>query len=599
MKKFLLVATAAALAAASSAVLAQTVADNDIALTDPSGWVEETLPASTAIAEWLSGMSERTKTIGASGLTLGGLRIASIADQTIGGLGTLTLGTNGIDMSSAGGNFIIDTNLATSVAQAWKVSTGRTLTVGTLDAHTLALGGNLSITNGTGAWSTTVINSDITGTGHIFVGANNSSSAAASTYTEVHLNGKNAFIGNVYMSGNSRLVLGSGDALGGSAGALYFTTGSTSHQIASQPMYITTAADAGDLSFDNPLIQSANTAYMYFEGQNSIAFNNGFTVGNGSSSYFVSNITGKNAETGKDNALTLGGNVGIGQNVVFAGSGRIVIAGTLGNNVGVANGFHMHVGYPNSYTDTDSLKGKSTVLQIASGATCTMRTAEVHIGATLIVDGNYVNNESGSNLVVANGAALGGRGTITLQTVTVASGATLGGGLTINANSIALNNTSFKFNAGEVKTLKGNLTWGGNIALDLTGKAEDWVFGEDVFSLLFDLRGVTGTYAGANVTSSNTITSTEFDLAQVLEDAEMELGDLKIVYYGGLGTSSAEYDEMFKGVRGIYLLGATAIPEPSTWLLLGAGAAVLVVFRRRALRRNQIVLDAFLILGLN
>lgn len=97
-------------------------------LTAGTSWTGSTAPGSGDVATWAS------TSLGA-GLTLGtsrswsGISVAS-ALSAIGvtGAGTLTLGTDGINMASSAVDLSIGTPLALGANQTWTVNSGRTLT---------------------------------------------------------------------------------------------------------------------------------------------------------------------------------------------------------------------------------------------------------------------------------------------------------------------------------------------------------------------------------------------------------------------------------------------------------------------------------------
>jgi len=114
------------------------------------------------------------------------------------------------------------------------------------------------------------------------------------------------------------------------------------------------------------------------------------------------------------------------------------------------------------------------------------------------------------------------------------------------------------------------LTWasGDNtITLDLLG---DWGVGSDINKLLIDMSGggsLVGHTNGAVLQNwAFDSTSSLFGYASTKALTEEDDWGVYLQYVAG---------------EGVYLRSGGVIPEPSTWLLLGAGATVLVVFRRR------------------
>jgi len=194
-------------------------------------------------------------------------------------------------------------------------------------------------------------------------------------------------------------------------------------------------------------------------------------------------------------------------------------------------------------------------------------------------------------VTVASGAKLGGTGTIGGQTTINSGGTLLAHNLTftrgLNLSPTAAGNKTVQFSGSDLVIVADHsvldpsvLTWGSAtsaVTIDLVGKG--WEFGSagaGYFTLLFDLSDAgafsTTSYGGPENKLNFTLFGLDADAATALAAAKMSSADLWLYYEDGS-----------QGTRGIYLMGAKgfAIPEPSTWLLLGAGAAFTVIFRRR------------------
>jgi fibronectin-binding autotransporter adhesin len=123
-----------ALLALAEAAWGQTVikANNEQNLDDPLSWSGLLVPGPDDIAVWNSTVTAPNTTQFLSDLSWSGLRIANPGGLvTIGGT-TLTLGRNGIDLSTATADLTINSGvtLLSNTVQSWKVATGRKLTIG-------------------------------------------------------------------------------------------------------------------------------------------------------------------------------------------------------------------------------------------------------------------------------------------------------------------------------------------------------------------------------------------------------------------------------------------------------------------------------------
>jgi autotransporter-associated beta strand protein len=115
---------------AGAAVIAK--ANNAVDLNLTNSWLGEVLPANTDVAVWNSTVTgPNVVNLGANQSWLGLKLLNPLGVMTIGNspAATLTLGTNGVDMSGATTDLTMLCNVTLGTAQTWDVAAGRTNTV--------------------------------------------------------------------------------------------------------------------------------------------------------------------------------------------------------------------------------------------------------------------------------------------------------------------------------------------------------------------------------------------------------------------------------------------------------------------------------------
>src|SRR3712207_4709983 len=91
-------------------------------------WIGNKVPGSTDVAYWGSSSAATTASLGSSMTWLGILIANPGGNITINAGNTLTLGSSGIDMSSATVNLTLNCAVGLVASQTWSVNSGRTLT---------------------------------------------------------------------------------------------------------------------------------------------------------------------------------------------------------------------------------------------------------------------------------------------------------------------------------------------------------------------------------------------------------------------------------------------------------------------------------------
>ena len=169
-----LLAAVTAFAACSHSVSAveRIKQNNTTALNLAGSW--DTLPGDSDIATWnntVAGANASALGAGVVGgvswlgikivnpgglVTIGNTTTAAGGDLVSGTTDVLTLGTSGIDMSSATMNLLINGNMIIGGNQSWQVASGRTLQIQTINTTARMTGsGNLNLVNSTGSGTAT------------------------------------------------------------------------------------------------------------------------------------------------------------------------------------------------------------------------------------------------------------------------------------------------------------------------------------------------------------------------------------------------------------------------------------------------------------
>ncbi len=132
-------------------------ANNGDALNLTTSWIGGVVPGANDIASWNSTLAGANFTDLGADLGWQGISIKNPGGGVvIGGANTLTVGTSGIDMSSAIQDLVITSGLTIAGGQFWNVATGRVLAVGT-GAFTRTAGATLVARGGAGIITTTTI----------------------------------------------------------------------------------------------------------------------------------------------------------------------------------------------------------------------------------------------------------------------------------------------------------------------------------------------------------------------------------------------------------------------------------------------------------
>jgi len=500
------------------------------------------------------------------------------------------------------------------------IVTGATLNLQTNAAGSIGVGGNgassdsLQITNGghvlggnvfVGFGGGTNNSLSIGGTGSsltaegssvgYFVGSNSSyNSVLVSTGGTLTTYGS-TFLSENGASNNTVLVTGAGALWSNSAAISVGDNGSATLTLANGG-----AVDAASITLaqSNGSVGTVNVGTYGADGSGGTLTSSNISFGSGSGTlnFNQSNAAAIGANisgSGSVNQLGTGTTILTGNNTSFSGL-TTISAGTLQIGDGVTSGTSVGSGnFSNNaslvlnplssanYTVSGQISGSGSVTMSGAG-TATLTGSNTYAGGTLVNEGTLlVNNTSGSgvgsgNLTVETGTTLGGNGTIG-GAATINSGGTLTpglnglgaltftNGLTLSAGATSSVSLTSPSAYSSINIKGGVLSYNGDLIINFSTNA---AVAGNTFTLFNMTNGAieNGNLSGIELTNS------------LLGSTWMN--------NSGVGTWSLG----FGGVEWVFTqangeLVTSAVPEPSTYVLLSIGLAALVLLYRR---RNSV-----------
>jgi autotransporter-associated beta strand protein len=475
MKKLIVMLVLGAVMSASAADVFKKDGNVNNIATATAAWSNSVVPTSSDVAVWNTNLAAATNGLNNLGSSTSwlGIRVGSALSRAVtlnaAGSEILTLGSSGIDMTSARNNFTIGTKVDLGSSQTWAVSNTKTLAVsgvisGASDkvltkngSGTLTLGGTNTYSGGTvlndGTLNITANDSLGSGTLTINGGTLNNS---LSVYTT---NANATVINNdftVSMTGNRGLNLGgNGISLGSAAGSSRTITVVTN--VSGNGLMAFRGAIANGTTA-NQLIKSGDGAIGLF-GTNT--YNGGTVLNNGN--LFINNSASLGSGVLTINGGSINANSGYisDANGVTLGNAGMVINSDFSINF-VTGGGVKPLNFGIGDISLGSAGGTSrTISQIGSAA--------VTVGGN-ISDGAtakqlIINNTGGGKFTFTGTNSYSGGTVINASagTVALAGPNTSSGGVILNAGALleinhaeALSKGTFTINGGTFNNLSGN-----------------------------------------------------------------------------------------------------------------------------------------------
>ena len=236
--------------------------------------------------------------------------------------------------------------------------------------------------------------------------------------------------------------------------------------------------------------------------------------------------------------------------ISYSGANSTRALTLTGNNTGNNT---LALDYGNNGTGNNTLTKNGTGKWVLAGNNSYTGTTTINAGS-LLINGNQTSANGG--VFVNNGGTLGGTGTI--------GGATTIRGILAPGDGVGTLN------------IANNVTWNATAS---AGDSTDWEF-DLAAGNTADLLNITGNFlkTGTGVFRFDFLGSTEIGIFKLVDwtgTTNFSVGDFSYTNLGAGNTGNFAFN-------GSQLeLTVSAIPEPSTWGLIGASLLVLLTFRRR------------------
>lgn len=591
--------------------------DNNSYINNPASWGGNAVPGPDDIAVWGSGLAgDLTNTLGGN-VSFGGLKVTNTGGTsyiiTSTGLSVLTIGSSGIDMSTATADLTIGAVLNLDASQTWTVASGRTLT---MTSNSSSGTGTITLA-GSGTFAMNSNNAFGSGTLNLNDGVHLSVSSTRTIYNAVNLNGDisiltgaflTTFAGGMNISEGSHTITVSGSAATalsfsggavaggqeiGGPGQLVFENGNGD---GSSMVNVRMGAGAQDYPQIRADVSIGDNVSVFFQVAQIFTADSDLTVQSGG----VFNMSNNG---GSSLSQTIGSLAGAGSvtnnSTVDKKVAILTIDGGTSNKTTTFSG-NITTG-PGNSSISITKQGAST--QILSGTNTYYGQTLVNAG-TLLVSGTHIDSPT-TGIPVGNT----GYGSATSGHYIVASGAILGGdGLIAGNNSNANNSNMVLVQSGgilapgeEIGTLKLdggniggtnsrvlNMATGAKFSFDLAGDGTSadqialWHYANG--DVLLNANKIDLTLKGPLVAGTYTVTLFSFysDDGTTSINSGITSGlALGVIDPNISGTPTLNYNAGGHTIDLTY----TVIPEPQSWALLGLGFGVLLWSGRRRLSR--------------
>jgi autotransporter-associated beta strand protein len=612
-------------------------ANNSTALNLGTSWVGGNAPGINDIADYTSTVTLNLNTPLGGDLSFAGIRIGatggSATTMTISGANTLTLGASGIDMSAANSNLAISSGLSLGANQTWNIASGRKLSTSGVVTGTGSLlisgSGTVEISGNANTYSggTTIGSGSIV---RINSSGNNTNTPFGSGGLTLNDNATitGISVGNRYI--NNAISLNGNATLGGlNASNTFYVTGGVDTGASTRTLNIVNASaptsantslifygagksisGAGRLVLANGNGATSPEVWVRMGNSDSFTVSTDLTIGTGVSLYFnnsniLTNSTALTVDAGGTMDISNKGGSTIEQTIEsLSGAGRVT---SERNNAGISTlTINGGAATARSTFSGDVVTGTSggSISVVKTGATTQVFSgANTYYGQTVVNQGTLLINGTHTDSANTTGNGYGGAAIGHFQ---VATGASFGGGGRIAGNNAQNNSNMVLVQSGGTLTpgdgigtltLDGanisgtnsrvlNMATGSEFAFQLSGdgtsadQVEFWNYTSGDLLLNSNAINLTlsGTVAAGTYTvnlfefysdSGVTFTTSGVTSGLVLGTLDSRIANASITYNSALGNISLQY---------------TVVPEPGTWVLVGLGAFVILLARRKATR---------------
>lgn len=590
--------------------------NNTNALNLTGSWVGGVVPGSSDIAVFDSTLTTNRSSVIGDNQSWSGIKVTD-AGGTLHTINpstgfTLTLGTSGIDMSTATADLSISAIMDLSASQTWTVGSDRKLIISGNNTGT----GTISLA-GTGTFA--LGSNAVFGTGTLNLGdgvtLTSSSASSRSIFNSVNLNGNVGvlmtgasassitFGGSIDIGAETRVVSVSnanGSATnptlvfsGGGAAGTNQITGSgvlaleNGNGSLSPAVNVRIGISAADFSVVQSDVSVGDNVFVSFGANNVFGTESDLTIQTGG----VLNLSNNGGSSVSQTVKSLSGAGTITNNTSSTGTATFTINGGASTDTTAFTGV-----LQNGATGLLGLTKSGSSTQVLSGAN-TYTGSTVINGGSLIVDGTHIQSTTGFGYTVNSGGTLGGTGNIarfstsnTQNAVLVNSGGSIapgsGGIGTLTLDGVNLSGIN-------VRVL--NMASGATFDFELSGNgtsADQVAFWNYVSGdFLLNTNAINLSLTGAESSGTYTVSIFKFysDSGSSLISSGITDGLTVGTLGDGISNVFINYNSGGSTIDLTYTVTST-VPEPGSWAaILGGFALAAVAVRRRPVLGRSIM----------